>query len=276
MRRVLALALTTIALTACGLQSSNQAVDASTLPPMGGKEQALMTTAQVAAQQGNIPQAEKGYLQAIAQSKGHVDAHIALAQLYTRTNQSSKAEDILRAAAEFQPNHPLVNYLLGKIYLQQDNPRDALAAFERGLTVQPTNMDLLVGKGIAHDMLREHTKAQVAYQHGINTNPTGDVALARTNLAMSLLLDNKPERAAEILKADASKDGASAVTRHNLALAYGMLGRHTEAKALLGTDLTEDQRQASLKRLAQYIAQRDTTGKAVSAPITPVLIKEAK
>lgn len=273
--RILALIAATFTLAACGMQT-NKAVDASKLPPLTGKEQALMTTAQVAASQGNIPQAEKGYLQAVGLSQGHVDAHLALAELYTKTNQTSKAEDVLRSAAEFQPNQPRVNYLLGKIYLQQNNPRDALAAFERGLGVQPTNMDLLVGKGIAHDMLREHTKAQVAYQHGINSNPTGDVALARTNLAMSLLLDNKPERAAEILKADAAKDGASAVTRHNLALAYGMLGRHTEAKALLGTDLTEDERQASLKRLAQYIAQRDTNGKAVSAPVTPVLIKEAK
>lgn len=273
--RFLVLALTTLTLAACGMQP-NKAVDVTKLPPLSGKEQALMTTAQVAAQQGNLAQAEKGYLQAVGLSQGRVEAHLDLAELYTKTNQSSKAEEILRAAADFQPNHPQVNYLLGKIYLQQDNPRDALAAFGRGLTTQPTNFDLLMGKGIAHDMLREHTKAQVAYQHAINSNPTGDVALARTNLAMSLLLDNQPDRAAEILKADASKEGASAVTRHNLALAYGMLGRHTEAKALLGTDLTEDQRQASLKRLAQYIAQRDTTGKAISAPVTPVLIKEAK
>ncbi len=274
--RIIALIAVILTLAACGLQSP-KAVDVSKLGPLTGKEQALMTTAQVAAQQGNIAQSEKGYLQAVALSQGHVEAHLELAELYTKTNQSSKAEDILKAAAQFQPKHPQVNYQLGKIYLQQNNPRDALFVFERGLSTQPTNMDLLIGKGIAHDMLRQHTAAQVAYQHAINSNPTGsDIALARTNLAMSLLLDNKPERAADILKADAAKDGASAVTRHNLALAYGMLGRHTEAKALLGTDLTEDQRQASLKRLAQYIAQRDDTGKAIAAPVTPVLIKEAK
>lgn len=274
--RNLALVLATLVFAACGTPST-KAVDVRALPPLTGKEQALMTTAQVAAQQGNVAQAEKGYMQAAALSQGHVDAHVALAQLYSKTNQSSKAEDILRTAADFQPNHPLVNYLRGKIYLQQNNPRDALAAFERGLSTQPTNIDLLMGKGIANDMLRQHTAAQVAYQHAINSNPTSpDVPLARTNLAMSLLLDNKPERAAEILKAEAAKDGASAVTRHNLALAYGMLGRHTEAKALIGTDMTEDERQASLKKLAQYIAQRDTTGKTVAAPVTPVLIKEAK
>lgn len=273
--RILALVLTALTLAACD-GSTPQPVDVSTLPPLSSQESALLTTGQVAAGQGNLAQAEKNYLNAIGLSKGHVQAHLALAEIYIKTNQHSKARDVLEKAALYQPNHAGVDYMLGKIYLQENHPKDALTVFDRGLMSQPTNLDLLVGKGIANDMMRHHTAAQVAYQHAINSNPTGDVALARTNLAMSLLLDNQPERAAEILKADAAKDGASAVTRHNLALAYGMLGRHTEAKALIGNEMTEEQRQASLKRLAQYIAQRDDTGKAISAPVTPVLIKEAK
>ena len=273
--RSFALVLAILALAACS-ESTPRAVDVNTLPPLSSQESALLTTGQVAADQGNVAQAEKNYLSAAGMSKGHVDAHLALADLYTKTNQHSKAREVLEEAARFQPNHVAVDYMLGKIYLQENRPTDALTVFGRGLATQPNSLDLLVGKGIAHDMLRQHTAAQVAYQHAINSNTTGDVALARTNLAMSLLLDNKPERAADILKMDASKEDASAVTRHNLALAYGMLGRHTEAKALIGSDMTEDERQASLKKLAQYIAQRDSAGKAISAPVTPVLIKEAK
>lgn len=273
--RNLALSLTVLTLAACG-GGSHEPVDVSKLPPLSSQESALLTTAEVAASQGNIAQAEKNYLTAVGLSEGHVDAHMALADLYIRTNQGSKAREVLEEAAQFQPNHVGVDYMLGKIYLQESNPQDALNVFNRGLTTQPKSLDLLVGKGIALDMLRQHTAAQVTYQNAINTNPTGDVALARTNLAMSLLLDNKPERAAEILKPEAAKPDASAVTRHNLALAYGMLGRHAEAKALIGKDMTEEERQASLKSLAQFIAGRDDAGKAVSAPITPDLIKEAK
>lgn len=274
--RHLAVALIAFTLTACSGTAPHQPVDPQTLPPLSGQESALLTTGQVAANQGNLAQAEKNYMGAVALSKGRVEAHLALAELYAKTNQHSKAREVLEDAAEYQPNHPTVDYMLGKIYLQENRPQDALNVFTRGLATQPTSMDLLTGKGIAHDMLRQHTAAQVAYQNAINTNPTGNVALARTNLAMSLLLDNKPERAAEILKVDAAKEGASAVTRHNLALAYGMLGRHTEAKALIGSDMTEEQRQASLKRLAQYIAGRDGAGKTLQAPVTPALIKEAK
>lgn len=273
--RNLALSLTALALVACG-STPNQPVDLSKLPPLSSQESALLTTGQVAASQGNIAQAEKNYLSAVGLSEGHVEAHLALADLYMRTNQHSKAREVLEKAAEFQPNHVGVDYMLGKIYLQENRAQDALTVFNRGLSTQPNSFDLLLGKGIANDMLRQHTAAQVAYQNAINTNPTGDIALARTNLAMSLLLDNKPARAAEILKADAAKPDASPVTRHNLALAYGMLGKHAEAKALVGNDMTEEERQVSLKRLAQYIAGRDDAGKAIGAPVTPALIKEAK
>lgn len=270
------LALAALALTACGgFESTPKAVDPATLPPMSSQEQALLTTGDVAARQGNYVQAEKSYTEAVALSKGHVTAHLALADMYVKSNQTRKARAILERAAQYQPNHPDVNYKLGKIYLQEDKAEEALAAFNRGLSTQPLNLDLLIGKGIAHDMLRQHTAAQVAYQRAINTNP-GQAALVRTNLAMSYLLDNKPDKAAELLKKDAREKNASAVTRHNLALAYGMLGRHTEARALVKGELSEEERQSSLKRLAQYIAQRDDSGKAIKAPVTPALIKEGK
>ena len=273
--RHIALALFAISLAACSMGDAPGAVDVSTLGPMSGREQALMTTGQAAASRNEFAQAEQSYMNAVAASKGHVDAHLALADLYLKQNQPAKARDVLERAAIFQPGHVAVNYSLGKLYLNENRPADALRVFERGLDTQPQSLDLLSGKGIAHDMLRQHAAAQVAYLRALSLNPDADLAPVRTNLAMSYLLDNKPDKAAELLKTEALAEGASPVTRHNLALAYGMLGRHTEAKELVAGEMSEEERQASLKRLAQYIAGRDDSGKAVLAPVAPVPVRQA-
>ena len=265
--------LAALGLAACA-PSTPQPVDAASLPPLSGKEQALLTTGGVAASQGQFAQAERSYQEAVALSEGHVDAHLALADLYLRGQQPEKARAVLERAAAYQPANPLVNYKLGKIDLQADNPAGALARFERGLTAAPNNADLLTGKGIAHDMLRQHERAQEAYGRALQQNVT-DPAMLRTNLAMSYLLGNQPDRAAALLKDDAAAPQASPVTRHNLALAYGMLGRHAEAKAVLGGELSEEERQASLRQLAQYIAGRDMAGMANGTAQAPVPARQA-
>lgn len=264
-----------LVITACAA-AQHGPVDVSTLPPLSAQEQALLTTADVAANNHQNAQAEQNYMQAVALSKGHVEAHLALADFYLKNNQPAKAREVLVRAVQFQPQHVGVNYTLGKLYVQDGNATEALAAFNRGLEAQPNSLDLLSGAGIAHDMLRQHPAAQRAYNQAMAANPTSDLSMVKTNLAMSYLLDNQPQKAVDLLKTEMGKPGTSPVTRHNLALAYGMLGRHTEAKKILAGDLTEPERQASLKRLAQYIAGRDGAGKAIAAPMSPVLVKDLK
>lgn len=263
-------------LAACEPATSPKAVDPNKLEPISGQEQALITAAQAAEQNSDLNRAERDYRQAMKLSKGHVEAHLALAELYLKHKQYGKAKAVLEEGIEYQPNHVALNYMLGKIHLRDDEPSTALTAFERGLKTRPSHLDLLSGAGVANDMLRKHSAAQVLYLRAIALNPTSDLEAVRTNLAMSYLLDNQPAKAAETLKVDAAKEGASPVTRHNLALAYGMLGRHAEAKALVHGEMTEEERQAALKRLSQYIAQRDSkTGKITPyEAISPALVKE--
>lgn len=256
--RNLTASLALLTLAACGGAPSGP-VDVAKLPPMGGQEMALLAAAEAAAQQGQFAQAEKNYLDAVSRSEGHVEAHLATADFYVRSNQPVKAREVLQRAAQFQPGHVAVNYQLGKLYLQAGNATDALTVFERGLATQPTSLDLLSGAGIACDILRKHEQAQRYYQLAMAQNSSADLTLVRTNLAMSYLLSNKPDKVIDLLKTDAAKPDASPVTRHNLALAYGMLGRHAEAKKILGNDLSEDERQASLRKLRESIAAGDKT-----------------
>ena len=232
-----------------------QPVDVTNLAPLSGKEQALLAAGEGAERSGDPISAERDYAEAAAQSHGHIEAHLALANLYQSQNQLGKAGAVLERAQAYQPDHPRVNYLLGKLAIADNKPDEALTFFDRGLRSNPDDIDLLNGAGVTHDMLQQTTQAQALYKRAITLSTPSDAATTRTNLAMSYLLSNQPKKAAALLKPDAKKPEASPVTRANLALAYGLLGKTIEAKALTSGDMTEEERQLALKRLQLYIAQ---------------------
>lgn len=267
MRRLILL-LPILALTACnGMGGSAKGpVDAAALPPLSGKEQALLVAANGALRTGDTASAIRDYQTGVGMSEGHIDAHLALAKLYLSLKQPANAQVVLEKALVLQPKHPEANYLMGKILIGKDMPKEASEAFLRGLESTPSNFDLLNGAGIAHDMMRQHARAQTYYLRAIGQHPELDLAMARTNLGMSYLLSGEPKKAVEVLKDEAKKPNASAVTRHNLALAYGMLGRNGEAKALVSKEMSEDDRKMALERLKKYITYAPPPQ---SAPNTP-------
>lgn len=255
MRVAVLLLLASLSLAACALSETEQPVDVANLPPMSGQERALLIAADAAAASGDVATAERNYLTAAAKSQGHVDAHLSLANLYMRGKQPENARDILTRAAKFQPDHAEINRLLGKLAVGEGQAQAALSYFTRGLKTAPSNMDLLVGAGIANDMLRQHSAAQNYYESAMKLHAKEDLSMVRTNLGMSYILSNEPKKAIEVLKRDARKKNASAVIRHNLALAYGILGRHADARQVLQGDLTEDQRLQSLQNIQAMITK---------------------
>ena len=253
--------LVALVLSSCELpnfasSTASEAVDVSRLAQLTSREQSLIYGAQGAAQQGNITAAERDYLTAVGLSTGHVEAHIGLARLYEQHGQAEKERTILEQALAFQPNHPLANYLMGKLALEANQNDAAREYFTNGLQSQPENIDLAVGQAVADDMLGNHEKAQATYTRIMRMNPKGNFNGVRTNLAMSYLLSGAPQKAVDALKTEAKKPNASTVTKHNLALAYGLLGRNAEAKKLLDGDIDEETRLLTVARLKEYIKQR--------------------
>jgi Flp pilus assembly protein TadD len=267
-----------VALTACEMPegAASGPVDLTTLAPLNSREQSLIYAADGAMQQGNYAAAERDYIGAMAESKGHIDAHLALARLYDKQNMPAKEKAVLLAATQLQPNHALANYLLGKRYLAEGRFEDARSAFQRGRTTRPEDLDLSIGEGIANDMLGEHRAAQRIYQRAMGLNRDANLINLTTNLALSHLLSDEPKRAVELLKPLVKKPGAPAVTRHNLALAYGMLGKNSEAKKILDGEIDEETRLLAVARMRQYVTDRANDIKATppGQSITDVPAKE--
>ncbi len=262
--RVIPVLLLVLTLTACdGLDSATTPTERG---PISSRERSLIYAADGAAQQGNFPAAERDYLTAMNEGSGHIEAHLGLAQLYIKNGQNDKALPILEKALQLQPDDALANYLTGKIYLDSNRFDDAATAFDRGLTQQPDNLDLAIGKGITEDMRGNHRAAQMQYLRGIKTNPKAALTKIRTNLAMSYLLSGEPKKAVDLLKNEGNKAGAPTVTRHNLALAYGLLGQHAQAKKLIHGEMDEATRQLTIARMREYVEEHG--GKAPSLKTT--------
>ena len=260
--------------SACAFETGEvTAVDPASLGAKTSREQALIFAADGALQQGNAVAAERDYLAAAELSKGHIDAHLALARLYDQQHQPEKHDAILTKALAFQPNHPLANYLKGKRALDTHRYEEALAAFNNGLTQRPDDIDLNLGKAIAQDMQGEHAAAQMVYLRTMRVNPNADLGFAKSNLAMSYLLSDAPKKAVELLRPEVKKPNVSSVTRHNLALAYGVLGRHAEAKKLLRGEIDEETRLLAVARLKEYIKERSSD--MGSADLVPSITRPA-
>ncbi len=244
-------------LSACDLGPEvPKAVNVGTLAPMTGREKSLLLAAESAVRQGNIEAAEKDYLSAVSASSGHVEAHVALAQLYTRIKQPAKSREILERALELQPNNAGANYLMGKHAVAAGDYAGAQAAFARGLLSAPEDLDMNNGLGIANDMQGQHRAAQAIYTAAIAKHKGRNLSAIRTNLAMSYLLSGEAKRALPLLKEEAKKPNVSSVIRHDLALAYGLLGDKANARAALKGESDEPTRVATLARLKEYLADK--------------------
>ena len=272
--------LLTLVLAACDMgdtPAANGPVDANNLAPMSSREQSLIYGAEGALTQNNSSAAEHDYQSAIAISTGHIEAHIALAKLYEKQNQPEKEAAILDRALVLQPENGLANYMRGKLYLDSYHYDEALACFERGLKSRPEDLDLNTGKGIANDMLGNHTAAQMTYVRTMQLNPKANVTTLKTDLAMSYMLAGDPKKAVAVLEPEVRKPGASSVTRQDLALAYGMLGRNTEAKKVLNGEIDEETRTLAVARMREYVKDNGTTppiNAIITAPAdTPATVK---
>ena len=69
--------------------------------------------------------------------------HLGLARLALDANEPAKALAAAKTAARIQPNAFMVHSLIGKIHQRQGNCREAIPAFERAASLDPTDAPIL-------------------------------------------------------------------------------------------------------------------------------------
>ncbi len=239
-----ALLMLACVLTACGSQPKQNEELAE------GRQQSLLHLADSMQRNGDIYGAIDLYERAMNQSTKLVDAHLALANLYSLQEKPEKARDVLLKAKKRQPKHAMVNLGLAKLAVREEKVEEALKHFDAGLDGTPNDLDLLNGKAVALDMLGRHAEAQGLYYQALRKHHK-DTEFIQNNLAMSYIMNGDYDEAiAELKAADALDE--SAVMRQNLALAYGLKGEMGNARKWGLKDLTQKEFNENLQFYKEY------------------------
>lgn len=207
--------------------------------PLSEREANMLHLAQTMQTGGDTQGAIELYLRVINQSEHQVQAHLALADLYTQLKMPDKAEAILLAAKERQLENPTVNLRLAKMEVAGGDPQKALVYFDDGLKQAADNIDLLNGKAVALDMLMRHDEAQALYLK-ILKQPGENLDFVQNNLAMSYIMTGDYDAAIRQMES-ISGMSEKQVIRQNLALAYGLKGNMVKAREWGLKDLTLDE-----------------------------------
>lgn len=104
----------------------------------------------------------------LAINPAHIQAHVNLIQLYSRTNQAEKAEQHYRQALALNPNYADAHYNFGVLLASQGKLPEATQAFTRALAINPTfaeahhNLGLLLLQAAKLDEAMPHFQAAIA------------------------------------------------------------------------------------------------------------------
>ena len=211
---------------------------------------------------------------------GEVEALLAAGKLDEARTRAEKMH------AEVQ-QHPLANYLMGRVELQSGNPQQALAYGQAVLAAQPDSAQGHLLVAMAHLGLEQNLQAERSLERVVTADPENVVArrlLAQTRLGMQspdralealgpLTGDNidpalatlagvasvragDPEAAVEIFRRQLASEPGNDQARSMLAVSLMALGRIDEALAELRSVASTDaavRQQAGLIEVAAHL-----------------------
>ncbi len=140
------------------------------------------------------------------------------------------AETYCRSALEIAPNHPGLLQMLGVVLMRQARPAEAIAVFDRLLSMQPGMADAWNNRGYALQDLGKPAEALASYDRALSLKPRYGEAL--NNRAQLLLSHRRIGEAAETYARLLEADPAAAYVQGSLLAARLSNGDWTDFEAL--------------------------------------------
>lgn len=150
----------------------------------------LVVAAQRAFQVGDLPTAEKRYLEVLQQDGNNVNTLANLASIQLEINRVDDAEKNIKKALSVDPDDDFSLYLLGRIRFGQEKYDDALDALSRSAKINPANADTQNYLGIALSEKGLRQPAETALRKAIQIQPGH--AAAHNNLSVVYITQNPP------------------------------------------------------------------------------------
>jgi Flp pilus assembly protein TadD len=216
-------------LSACASQQNRQNtnIDPST----------RLDLAQAAEEGGNTGLAASLY-SSVQNTPGDVTTQLRVADGLLRSGKVGSAEQTVKRALKTNPNNPDLIRALALIYVMDGRPEQAVPEFDQLLAIKPDDTRAIVDKGVALDLLHQHTEAQAQYRQALALAP--DDPEVHNDLALSLMMQGRLQEAKATLASVGASETSSDRVRNNLGVIYAAGGDSQEARRLLGDSISPE------------------------------------
>lgn len=205
-RQALAVAVSTIALTACGTFQQADTPHA----------QVTLRVADAAMASGVPDMAFRVAQLVLDRRPNNVEAIVAKGNALYAMSIPDQARDAYRTAVALDANNVAAQIGLGRTLVRSD-PHSAETHFLAALARRPDSVVALNNLGIARDLQGHHPEAQQAYRQALAIAP--EMADVKTNLGLSLALAGQGNQAVQVLQPIGTASDATALKRADLAVA---------------------------------------------------------
>ncbi len=118
-------------------------------------------------EQGRLTEAARQYEKFLSTDAYFLPVYTKLSYIYFRQGNLTKAIEVNRLAIERMPNEadPYIN--IGKTYLQLNQPKDAIAMFEKAQALKSNDIDLLLILAELHAQVGDPSRGQAYYNEAL-------------------------------------------------------------------------------------------------------------
>jgi len=164
--------------------------------------------------------------------------HYMLGLELRKSGDLTNAETAFKRTLELDPKHVKGHLNLGRVYLDQDKPKEARTYILAALKLDSTSSDGYRLLGRVHAALKQNEEAIASYRLALLRNP-GD-AWSMNNLALILIQQRRFAEALPPLARAVKLDSTVAVFHNNLGIALEHLGQYGLATTAFRSALAAD------------------------------------
>ncbi|MCA0422610.1 MAG: tetratricopeptide repeat protein [Proteobacteria bacterium] len=241
MKRLGAIAMLTLALTAC----RNTPID---------------FTASIAGQgdlsEAGLKRQADALGRAYDRKPGEKVVSLRYAQVLRQLGQHAQAVAVLQRASVANLNDTDVSAAYGKTLVDVGRYREAGEVLSRAHTPDRPNWRVLSAQGTVADQMGDHVRAQQFYENALQVSPGEPTVLA--NLGLSYALSRRLGDAERVLRQAAADPRADNRVRANLALVLALSGKFNESETVARKDLAPREAEANVQGIRKMISQTNT------------------
>ena len=183
--------------------------------------------AEVYEKEGGMRKAIDEYVVAVDLNKKDYDSYYKISFLLNELDKKEDAKVMLENLLSKKPDYLKATILLGDVYCELEQYKEALNVYSNGLKYSPNDYDLLYSMGIAYTMLNDFQNAKMCYEQAATINNL--LYKAYYNIAQINLISNEFDEAEQYFTRTLEDKELEADAYYNLGKIYMLRGDHENA-----------------------------------------------